>query len=42
MNSKQLLLRFNRKRKVAAVKEAIYGITRDLEAVETVDNLDSL
>ena len=41
-NSKQLLLRFNRKRKVAAVKQAILGITRDLEAVASVDNLDSL
>lgn len=41
-NSKQLLLRFNRKRKVAAVKQAISGITRDLEAITSVDNIDSL
>ena len=42
MNSKQLLLRFNRKRKVAAVKQAIFSITRNLEALQTADNLDSL
>lgn len=42
INSKQLLLRFNRKRKVMAVKQAISGITRDLEALQTADNLDTL
>jgi CRISPR-associated protein Cas1 len=41
-NSKQLLLRLNRKRKSDEVKKAIAGITADLEVLETVDNLDSL
>ncbi|MGH2413576.1 MAG: CRISPR-associated endonuclease Cas1, partial [Microcystaceae cyanobacterium] len=42
MNSKQLLLRLNRKHEIAVVAEAIAGITTDLEAVEASDNLDSL
>lgn len=41
-NSKQLLLRFNRKRKVAAVRKAIDGINADLEAIKTVNDLDRL
>ena len=41
-NSKQLLMRFNRKRKIAAVDQAIYGISKDIESLELVDNLDSL
>lgn len=41
-NSKQLLMRLNRKRKVMEVKKAIYGISTDLETLATVDNLDSL
>jgi CRISP-associated protein Cas1 len=41
-NSKQFLLRLNRQRKSDEVKKAIAGITADLEALKTVDNLDSL
>ncbi|HAG81712.1 MAG TPA: CRISPR-associated endonuclease Cas1 [Cyanobacteria bacterium UBA12227] len=42
MNSKQLLLRFNRKRKCREVEKAIVGITQDIEALEFIDNLDRL
>ncbi|MBP5974223.1 CRISPR-associated endonuclease Cas1 [Brasilonema sp. CT11] len=42
MNSKQLLMRFNRKRKLEDVEKAIYGINQDIDALEYVDNLDSL
>lgn len=42
MNSKQLLLRFNRKRKLAEVEKAIIGINQDIEALELIDNLDTL
>ena len=41
-NSKQLLLRLNRKRKVAEVTQAAEGITADLASLERVDNLDTL
>ncbi len=42
LNSKQLLLRLNRKRKVAEVARAIAGISSDINTLTTVDNLDSL
>lgn len=42
MNSKQLLLRLNRKRNVDVVREAIMGITADIDAIATVDNVQSL
>lgn len=42
INSKQLLMRFNRKRKLAEVEKAIYGISQDIDALDLVDNLDSL
>ncbi|NER28977.1 MAG: CRISPR-associated endonuclease Cas1 [Symploca sp. SIO1C4] len=42
MNSKQLLLRFNRKRKRREVEKAIIGITQDIEALGLIDNLDTL
>jgi CRISP-associated protein Cas1 len=42
MNSRQLLLRFNRKRKLAEVEKAIEGIDRDIDYLDAVDNLDSL
>lgn len=42
MNSKQLLLRYNRKRKLVAVEKAIVGISQDIEALELIDNLDTL
>jgi CRISP-associated protein Cas1 len=42
LNSKQLLLRLNRKRKVAEVTRAVEGITADLESLERVTNLDTL
>ncbi len=42
MNSKQLLLRNNRKRLVGDVELAINGITKDILAVDAVGNLDSL
>ncbi|MDF5710441.1 MAG: CRISPR-associated endonuclease Cas1 [Nostoc sp. S4] len=42
MNSKQLLMRFNRKRKLENVEKAIYGINQDIDSLEYVDNLDSL
>lgn len=41
-NSKQLLLRLNRKRPVPEISQAIAGITKDILAVDAVDNLDSL
>jgi CRISP-associated protein Cas1 len=42
MNSKQLLMRFNRKRKIQDVEKAIFGINQDIDALNYVDNLDSL
>lgn len=42
LNSKQLLLRLNRKRKVPEVARAIAGISSDIETLVTVNNLDSL
>ncbi|MDY6806013.1 MAG: CRISPR-associated endonuclease Cas1 [Cyanobacteriota bacterium] len=42
MNSKQLLLRNNRKRQVGDVELAIAGITKDILAADAVRNLDSL
>ncbi|ELS34188.1 MULTISPECIES: CRISPR-associated endonuclease Cas1 [Pseudanabaena] len=42
MNSKQLLLRLNRKRQLEDVTTAIAGITSDLESVETAETLESL
>ncbi|AFZ11550.1 CRISPR-associated protein Cas1 [Crinalium epipsammum PCC 9333] len=41
-NSRQLLMRLNRKRKVAEVSQAIAGIGTDISALDTVNNLDSL
>lgn len=42
LNSKQLLLRLNRKRKVAEVAKSIMGITSDINALTSVNNIDSL
>lgn len=42
MNSKQLLLRLNRKRQLEDVATAIAGITSDLESVQTTETLESL
>ena len=42
LNSKQLLMRFNRRRKIGKVEEAIYGINQDIDALNYVDNLDTL
>jgi CRISPR-associated protein Cas1 len=42
MNSKQLLLRLNRKRKVTEVEKAIFGISQDIDSLDLVDNLDTL
>lgn len=42
LNSKQLLLRLNRKRRVQAVDTAIAGLSADLEAVEAVAELETL
>ncbi|NMG07216.1 CRISPR-associated endonuclease Cas1 [Brasilonema sp. UFV-L1] len=42
MNSKQLLLRFNRKRKITEVEKPIYGISKDIDSLDLVDNLDTL
>jgi len=42
MNSKQLLLRFNRKRKLPDVERAIIGINQDIEALEFSESLDRL
>ena len=42
MNSRQLLLRLNRKRQVPEVAKAIAGINQDILAVDSVNNLDSL
>ena len=42
INSKQLLLRLNRKRKILSVQKAVSGITSDLQAIESINNIDSL
>jgi CRISPR-associated protein Cas1 len=42
LNSKQLLLRLNRKRKLDNVKKAIQGLTSYLEELETIDNIDTM
>ena len=42
INSKQLLMRFNRKRKLASVNKVIKGIDNDIQAVTVADNLDTL
>jgi CRISPR-associated protein Cas1 len=42
MNSKQLLLRFNRKRKLPEVERAIVGISQDIEALKFSESLDGL
>ncbi len=42
MNSKQLLLRFNRKRKLPDVERAIIGINQDIEALKFSESLDRL
>jgi CRISP-associated protein Cas1 len=42
MNSKQLLLRLNRKRKSTEVVRAIDGISKDIDDLEIVNNVDSL
>ncbi|MBO3458989.1 CRISPR-associated endonuclease Cas1 [Aetokthonos hydrillicola Thurmond2011] len=42
MNSKQLLMRFNRKRKLEDIEKALYGINQDIDALEYIDGLDSL
>ena len=42
LNSKQLLLRLNRQRKILAVQKTISGINSDLQAIESVNNLDTL
>lgn len=42
LNSKQLLMRLNRKRKISKVAEAIAGISSDIAALEEVENLDRL
>lgn len=42
INSKQLLLRLNRQRHLLDVERAISGINADIEALKSVDNLNSL
>lgn len=42
INSKQLLLRLNRQRKISAVQKAISGITSDIKAINSVNNIDTL
>lgn len=42
LNSKQFLLRLNRKRNLREVDQAIAGITSDINALNTADNLDRL
>ena len=42
LNSKQLLMRLNRKRKNTEVKKVIFQLNSDLEALEKADNIDSL
>ena len=42
MNSKQLLLRLNRKRKITEVEKSIFGISQDIDYLKLVDNVDSL
>lgn len=42
MNSRQLLLRLNRKRKLDTVAEAIRGLSQDIESLETAENIDEV
>ncbi|MEA5537321.1 CRISPR-associated endonuclease Cas1 [Crocosphaera sp. XPORK-15E] len=42
MNSKRLLMRINRKRKISEVDKAIAGINSDINSLELVYNLDQL
>ncbi len=42
INSKQLLMRLNRKRKLPEIEKAILGINSDIKALDSVDNIDSL
>ena len=42
MNSRQLLLRLNRKRRLDSVATAIAGIHRDMESLATIESLDQL
>jgi CRISP-associated protein Cas1 len=42
VNSKQLLAKFNRRRKITVIDKAIFGINQDIASLELVDNLDSL
>ncbi|MEL7039247.1 MAG: CRISPR-associated endonuclease Cas1 [Cyanobacteria bacterium J06592_8] len=42
LNSRQLLMRLNRKRHISEVEDAISGIQADLQAVERCRNLDKL
>lgn len=42
VNSKQLLLRTNRKRQSEAIEQAIAGLTTDIRSVEMVNTLESL
>jgi CRISPR-associated protein Cas1 len=42
LNSKQFLLRLNRKRKLETVMSAIVGLNQDLSAIAKVDSLESL
>ena len=41
-NSKQLLLRLNRQRKILAVQKTISDINSDIEAIKSVTNIDTL
>ncbi|PSB02101.1 CRISPR-associated endonuclease Cas1 [Merismopedia glauca] len=41
-NSKRLLMRLNRRRKVSEIDRAILGIDLDLERLESVDSIDQL
>jgi CRISPR-associated protein Cas1 len=42
LNSRQLLLRLNRRRNVPDVEKAIEGIASDIKCLESVDNIDQL
>lgn len=42
LNSKHLLMRLNRKRKVADVEKAIMGLNCDIQALQNTDDIDTL
>lgn len=42
INSRQLLMRFNRRRKLADLSETISGLAKDIQAIESSNNIEQL